>query len=60
MTDWQEAVTVVMGAKPSSTVEKRQAFKLLHETGIAYRIGGKIADSTREIAASEGWEKVDG
>lgn len=60
MTDWQRAVAVVMGATPSSTVEKRQAFKLLHDTGIGYRIGGKVADSLREVAASEGWEEKNG
>lgn len=57
MTDWQEAVATVMGAVPSSPVEKRRAFKLLHDTGIGYKIGGKIADAVREIAASEGWEE---
>lgn len=56
MTDWQHAVAVVMGAIPSSPVQKRQAFRLLFETGIADKLGGKIADATREIAASEGWE----
>jgi ABC-type tungstate transport system substrate-binding protein len=60
MIEWQHAVAVVMGAVPSSPVQKREAFRLLHSTGIAYSIGGKIADATREIAASEGWEKNDG
>jgi hypothetical protein len=60
MIDWQRAVGVVMGAIPSSTVEKKKAFKLLHDTGIGYKIGGKIADTTRTIAASEGWEKKNG
>lgn len=52
MTDWQDAVAKVIGAKRCSTTERTRAFQLLHDTGIGYRIGGKVEDALRHMVAS--------
>lgn len=52
MTDWQDAVAKVIGAKRCSMTERRRAFQLLHDTGIGYRIGGKVEDTLRHMVAS--------
>lgn len=53
MTQWQDALAKVMGAIKCSPTERRRAFEYLHETGIAYKIGGKVADATRAMMGEE-------
>lgn len=53
MIEWQDAVAKVMGAIKCSPTERRRAFQYLHDSGIAYKIGGKIADATRAMISEE-------
>lgn len=59
--DWRKAVSVASGAIPSSPTEKQEAYQTLCDTGLGYRLGGKIADTLRFLVASGAvTEKPDG
>lgn len=49
MIRWQEAVGQAMGAIPCSPVERRKAFQYLHDSGIGYKLEGKIADTLKAM-----------
>lgn len=52
MMEWQQAVGKAMGAIPCSPTERQRAYQYLHDTGIGYTLGGKIADTLKHLVAS--------
>jgi hypothetical protein len=49
---WQDEVAKAMGAIRCSPTERRRAFAYLAKTGIAEKIGGGLAETTRSLVAS--------
>lgn len=43
------AIAVASGLVRASSTEVRRAFQMLHDTGVAYRLPGHIAETTRRM-----------